>query len=385
MRLLEEKHTVLKEKMSTIAGLNERVQHEGVITSINRIYWSAPSMAIGSVLIAFIFSKKQEIPYSVEETWRNRIILAHTINAFLSLAIWFISSRLRNTKAKEKVQIAFLHIVVTYVFALGIMITLIDQSVTMGISPFLLTSTMVGFLYYLRPRVSAVFYLLNFVIFHIVIVNCAGKNIILLDSIISNGLLINALGFSLSILSWRAFRTNRLQQQQIELQRDTLAQMAYRDPLTHLPNRRLLDELIRRELHLVERGEVGSCLIVIDLDNFKVVNDNYGHPAGDAVLQQFAHLLQKNMRGSNTLVRLGGEEFVILSSDTTVDQALVLAERLRKLVEGYNFSADGKTIKITASFGVAPLFGTEDLDNYYTLADQALYRAKQQGKNQVAV
>lgn len=161
--------------------------------------------------------------------------------------------------------------------------------------------------------------------------------------------------------------------------------MAYQDPLTQLPNRRLLDELIKREIGLVQRGQIESCLIVVDLDSFKSVNDTFGHPVGDAVLQQLADLLQENLRGSSILVRLGGEEFVILASNTSLDEAVVLAEWLRECVERNQFVIGKHKIRLTASFGVAPLLGTEQAEDYYDLADQALYRAKQRGKNCVAV
>ena len=202
---------------------------------------------------------------------------------------------------------------------------------------------------------------------------------------LTNGLFASTLGFVFSALSWRNFRTTKLQKAKIAEQRDILEQMAYQDPLTHLPNRRLLDELVRREIDLVQRQKVESCLIIIDLDSFKEVNDNYGHPVGDAVLQQLAQMLQKSMAGSNTLVRLGGEEFVILASNTSLDEARALAERLRQQIEEHEFSVGKKKIYITASFGVAPLRGTEQAGDYYALADKALYRAKQQGKNRVAV
>ena len=128
-----------------------------------------------------------------------------------------------------------------------------------------------------------------------------------------------------------------------------------------------------------------SSLIMCDIDHFKTVNDTYGHPAGDKLLCAFAQLLQENLHESSTVVRLGGEEFVILASHTSLQQAVALAERLRRTIEGHEFTLDRTTVCITASFGVASLQGTEGARDYYHRADRALYDAKRSGRNRVLV
>ena len=385
MRGLNVRYRALRKKITMWLKTNQELKEKGVIASLHRIYWSAPFMALGSLLIAFLFSRKQEVPFSVEEQWRSWIVVAHSSMAVVTSGFWLVAGKLKRAKVHYRTLALFLYVVVIYVLGMGIWVTTLDQLVTSSITPFLISSTMVGALYFIRPGISALIFAGSFMAFHICIGRHTELPITILDSSLSNALFASALGLALSVLNWRVFRINKLQEAKIEEQQDVLERMAYQDPLTNLPNRRLLNELVRREISLVQRGKIESSLIIIDLDSFKLVNDNYGHPVGDRVLQQFAHLLQKNIRGSSTLVRLGGEEFVILASNTNVAEAQILAERLRKLVEEYEFSVDNHRIHVTASFGVAPLLGTEEPNNYYTLADQALYRAKQQGKNRVVL
>jgi len=126
-------------------------------------------------------------------------------------------------------------------------------------------------------------------------------------------------------------------------------------------------------------------LIMCDIDHFKKVNDTYGHLAGDDLLRELAALLRENVRADNTLVRLGGEEFVILAPGASLEEGALLAERLRKLVAGHSFTVCGNEVRITMSIGVAPLTGAENVRDYYNRADRALYTAKEQGRNQVVV
>jgi diguanylate cyclase (GGDEF)-like protein len=111
----------------------------------------------------------------------------------------------------------------------------------------------------------------------------------------------------------------------------------------------------------------------------------YGHPAGDLVLIQLSQLLKENIRKSDSLCRLGGEEFIILLPDTSEGKAAAVAEKLRQLIENHIFVAGDKPVRISASFGIASLDYSEDprLINQYSKVDHALYIAKQNGRNQV--
>ena len=144
-----------------------------------------------------------------------------------------------------------------------------------------------------------------------------------------------------------------------------LSELAYQDPLTGLPNRRFMDERIKAEVALVKSGCTESSLLMCDIDHFKSVNDTYGHLAGDDLLRELAALLQSSVRENSTLVRLGGEEFVILAPGTSLDEGKRFAERLRELVENHRFLICGHEVRITMSIGVAALTGSEDIRDYY--------------------
>ena len=156
------------------------------------------------------------------------------------------------------------------------------------------------------------------------------------------------------------------------------------DELTGLANRRRGDESLDAELARTGRlgGPVG--LILADLDNFKLVNDSYGHPTGDAVLRQFAEVLRDNVREIDVAVRWGGEEFAVILPGTDSEGAAELAERMRiALAKRSIVSSDGEPIRVTASFGVAASSRGMIAETLVEAADEALYRAKRSGKDQV--
>jgi diguanylate cyclase (GGDEF)-like protein len=130
---------------------------------------------------------------------------------------------------------------------------------------------------------------------------------------------------------------------------------------------------------LIENNEDGV-LVVLDLDNFKDVNDTYGHQAGDDVLKEFVSLIQENIRGDDLFARWGGEEFLLLFKHTTVDNALKKIESLRHVVDTYTFKHIGH---LTSSFGVSWKEESDDLHSLLQRADKALYEAKNSGKNRV--
>lgn len=171
----------------------------------------------------------------------------------------------------------------------------------------------------------------------------------------------------------------------IESQQQQLEQMAYYDPLTDLPNRRLLESLLKREIASVQRYDYETVIIMLDIDDFKQINDAYGHPVGDSILIQLADLLKNNVRESDTVARLGGEEFIILMRHTSVEEGYLLAERIRKIIMENSFTVGAATLRITSSFGVSSLrdINGQSLEDYYFFADKALYLAKQRGKNRV--
>lgn len=124
--------------------------------------------------------------------------------------------------------------------------------------------------------------------------------------------------------------------------------------------------------------------MILDIDDFKNINDAYGHLAGDQVLQELARVIAANTRKSDIVCRFGGEEFVILAPNTSLEEGLVLAEKLRQQIAEHDFVVGSATTRITASFGVSLLqTGSDGAVRTFSRADKALYRAKKRGKNRV--
>jgi len=158
------------------------------------------------------------------------------------------------------------------------------------------------------------------------------------------------------------------------------------DVLTGVANRRALEQRLHDMWEHSQRLHEPLSLVMCDIDHFKRVNDDYGHQAGDAVLQQFAHLLESEAREIDKVGRYGGEEFVLLLPGTVLDAAVTFAERIRECVEKREFTYDdGQTLHRTMSCGVAawphPLVA--DQEALIKAADDALYVAKETGRNRV--
>lgn len=169
--------------------------------------------------------------------------------------------------------------------------------------------------------------------------------------------------------------------------RDLLKDQATRDPLTNLFNRRYLEETLQRELHRAERHSTPVSIIMIDIDHFKNVNDTYGHDGGDEVLAKIGSLLQKYYRKSDIACRFGGEEFILVLPEMSLDIALERAEIIRLAAESLCLTLHGQEMKgLTISLGVAtyPQHGTS-MEALISAADKALYRAKSLGRNRVEV
>jgi diguanylate cyclase (GGDEF)-like protein len=154
------------------------------------------------------------------------------------------------------------------------------------------------------------------------------------------------------------------------------------DSLTGLFNRRSFMEAAQRELHRAERQHLQTCVLMLDLDHFKNVNDSYGHPTGDLVLASFADVLHASLRPFDVIGRYGGEEFCVLLPGTGIGEATTIAERIRNISSQTPVEARAATIPYTVSIGVvqAPP-GVITLDDLVDRADKALYQAKASGRN----
>lgn len=164
--------------------------------------------------------------------------------------------------------------------------------------------------------------------------------------------------------------------------------LAHTDSLTLVLNRRALTVRLASELERARRYDSVITLLMVDLDNFKLVNDTHGHLVGDEVLRAVATLLQHAVRTMDVVARYGGEEFVVVLPETSLAGATTFAERIRENVEAATFAgARGEPLKLTASIGVSsyPSTTVQTVDDLFARADEALYRAKADGRNRVCL
>ncbi|MCK4846443.1 MAG: diguanylate cyclase [Deltaproteobacteria bacterium] len=159
-----------------------------------------------------------------------------------------------------------------------------------------------------------------------------------------------------------------------------LLRLATTDIITGAYNRAQLDEIISKEIERSLRFDHPLSLIVFDIDHFKKINDTYGHTAGDVALKSIAKIVRTTLRSTDHFIRWGGEEFILVTSETDINGAKDIAERIRKSVEDFSFGESGK---ITISFGVTTLREGDDRESMVIRADKALYAAKDNGRNRV--
>jgi diguanylate cyclase (GGDEF)-like protein len=173
---------------------------------------------------------------------------------------------------------------------------------------------------------------------------------------------------------------------ELEKLREEVHALAITDELTRVFNRRHFMKLAEHELERAKRYRHALSIIIFDIDNFKKVNDTYGHLCGDAVLRELCLTCRTLLRQCDTLARFGGEEFILLLPDTDEASALQVANRLCQLVAGHVVEYKDAQIQVTISVGVTTCKPTTDtLDDLLSRADRALYQAKRSGKNRLVV
>lgn len=207
------------------------------------------------------------------------------------------------------------------------------------------------------------------------------------------GIMATWLLVALSFLAVRVWRLKREVSRKSRRERELVAvnrlldrrgraleERAKKDPLTGAFNREGIEEAIKRGVLAFRRSKEPLSLVFLDVDHFKAVNDNHGHGVGDQILSGLASLVQKHVRGTDGFARWGGEEFALVCPNTGLAEATNLAEKLRGLLDGEQF---GTPVSITVSFGVATLKDGEGVEALFHRADEALYLAKELGRNRV--
>lgn len=332
-----------------------------------------------------------------EWLWKQQLVTAHgamaVLSAALGIGLWLLLRYLPGGKLTLKRVVELLACATGLGFALTVVA--IDQRVTSNITPFLVACLLAATLLRLRPGMGLLLYgVAGGGFWWGMELSQANPQLRLSNQV--NGLTVVSIGWLVSVSLWqqrlkvdRLLAELRSSRDHLQQQQRRLRQLAVRDALTRTWNRSEFRRLAERELALGQRHLHDTSLILLDLDRFKHINDAWGHPVGDAVLVAAANVLREGVRGSDEVGRLGGEEFVVLLPQTSLDAAQALAERLRQQLEA--LQCPPVDVAITASFGVACLPGwprlpvADAFERLYSAADSALYGAKRKGRNQVEV
>jgi len=374
----------LKRKIAQVFQDNNSVLGECAQINTRRIYYLAIIAIPLRIIDIFLFAFTKSYDTLALKTWSQGIIASHSVLLVLMIGFFLTTYRLRKRTEPNTTMFVLQYIVVVVIMASGIAIVTFDQLVTTNITPFLLICIICGSIFLIRPLASFIIYVTSYMAYYYLIALTITDPQILLSNRV-NGITAVGVGFLLSFILWHYNYTTIIQKRRIESQQKQLEQMAYYDPLTDLPNRRLLEKLIKRELASMQRYGQETVIIMLDVDDFKQINDTYGHQVGDSILMQLADLLKNNVRETDTVARFGGEESIILMPNTSVEEGYIFAERIRKIIMEKVFSIGSDTLQITSSFGVSSMgdINSQNLEDYYLLADKALYLAKQSGKNRV--
>ena len=376
----------------SIAEKNRAFAPELLEQNIRRLRLAAPWIPPLNLMHIWLFWQRQ--PESANEAlWRQGILAVHTgmlvFFGKLALIAWYLVPR------PELIRLRQISVSVAVLGTLGFaaLISAIDQLVTSNITPLLVGCTLAALAFLHRPLSALWLFSLTLGLFLFGIQQTQSSPAQLLSNQV-NGLSSCTIGLLLAWLQWRNFvqintQKQRLQAQAqlLEEQNHKLSYLAEHDPLSGLLNRRAFNGIVEHELLRFQRTQQPLCLLLLDLDHFKTVNDRFGHPLGDVVIKRVATLLSSQVRSLDSLARLGGEEFMLLLVDCDREHGLQIAEHLRQLVETHLKVVDGNAVALTVSIGLSYLEAGQSgtYDSLYVASDRALYSAKQDGRNRVKV
>lgn len=362
---------------------NNLVQKEMLSINIKRMVYMASATFIVHAMniLQFVFYEEAMTPIEIE--WKDNVLLINGINALIVLCFGIKAFRI-NKKGASLSTIKLVQLLFALdIILVGIVSVRVDQYVTTNITPFLVVCTVIGVFILNRPTVAVTMYIISYAVFYKAIELYRTEPVILLTNRV-NGFNFISIGICVSIIMWYSYRTNILQAAKIKAQQKALEEVAFHDSLTGLYNRRRWLAVLEDELKRMSRYGHESSIILLDVDHFKAINDQYGHPAGDKVLEEIAEILKSQLRATDKAARWGGEEFILLLTQTSVQNAGIAAEKIRALIEKRVVESQNHRFTVTASFGVAALRSRElSFEETYNKVDQALYLAKQKGRNRV--
>lgn len=341
-------------------------------------------LLVGVVLIQSLFlvyvERVRLIGNAHDLVWVSYML--HSLLAFYasSLLLFLIIGKVEN-KVHQTPIVRLPMMSVFIILVIASVIALFDQITHGHITLFTIYLLAFGLLLYIKPPYTYAVYGIPYLMFIVFIIIFQSDANLITTHVIYGTVIFGGIMFA-STTFYNNF-LNDLKAKDLLLETNKqLEILSTIDPLTNLYNRRHLERQVKYEASINKRYQHEASLLLIDIDHFKLINDNYGHQIGDLVLVEIAKILNASVRESDTVARFGGEEFMILASHTDLEGAMVLAHRLNKSIEKYLFTHHDVTVNVTVSIGVTRL-DHENFDVSYKLVDEALYDAKESGRNRV--
>ena len=282
---------------------------------------------------------------------------------------------------KNRISVWLIQRTITILIAASLLVNAVGDYLLMGsIETYIGVFLALAVLIQMEDVFSFFFFFLTFLTFLGILIFLSPDHSLLPATLFTNCLSFSFLSFIVSRITYYS-ELNRFRQKMIIVeQKEMLQELSSIDQLTKAYNRRKFDDLIANEIERANRYENRFSVLMLDIDHFKDINDTYGHIIGDEVLKEISRVVKENLRRSDSLIRWGGEEFVIIAVETTLPNALILGEKLRMLISAYNFPEVGR---ITSSFGVSSYRNGDSMDSLMKRVDDALYAAKKNGRNKV--
>jgi diguanylate cyclase (GGDEF)-like protein len=373
----------------------DRVQGEATMSTLSRARWVVLFLVPLHLVLAWYFSRFQAPQgYANEQEWAHYLYVAHASTAATVLLLGILAHVLLQRHSRATHGAIALHVMfcATYLW-FGAVVSYLDirAGQTAGISTFMMICMAVGVLSLMRPAMSVPMFAVAFGVFWNILV-WADLDPAMLPSLQINIFAATTVSTVASLIAWSQYvrmillrRALSRSNETLVSQQQELEQLAKHDALTGLYNRREFLRLAEMELAQAARNGSGTCLLMADIDFFKKINDQHGHPVGDEVLKRVATRLLASVRLTDAVARMGGEEFIVLLPRTESANAMVVAEKLRTALRAEAMDVNGLLLNVTASFGVSSLAFNErgSIDALYMAADHALYEAKHAGRDRV--
>ncbi len=362
--------------------LNQSVEDEVIAKNASRLIFLIPAIGLVNLAHIFYFIISFTPTTALEEKWVNGIIFIHTVSAVIAIILSLALIHINKKKTMHLRLKIIENFIALFVLLLGISLVSVDQYVTTNITPFLVVCTVLGLFIIKRPAATIIQYAIALVSFFVLMSIFQAAPAILATNQL-NGITFVTIGLCISLLSWHSERSAILQQRKITEQQRNLEEIAYYDNLTGLINRWKWLQYVDVELEKNQFPGNESCILLVDIDFFKRINDQYGHPIGDQVLKQLAKTLKNEVGSQGNTARWGGEEFIILLPGVSLSKCIEIGEHLRQHIAKTPFYVEDHQFHITVSLGVTLLENRGDFMDAYKRADQALYIAKNNGRNRL--